>query len=108
MLTGNRFSRRQALQTGAGACLAPLAADRLRGIWPSVKAKAELVTKPIPSTGEQLPVIGIGTARRFDVGTSEKERGPIREVLRELPQAGRHGWSIPRHPTARPRRSSAT
>lgn len=47
-----------------------------------------LATKPIPSTGELLPVIGIGTARRFDVDESEKERAPIRTVLQRLPQLG--------------------
>jgi aryl-alcohol dehydrogenase-like predicted oxidoreductase len=52
------------------------------------QTKPELVTKPIPSTGERLPVIGIGTARRFDVGTSEQERAPIREVLQNLPKLG--------------------
>jgi aryl-alcohol dehydrogenase-like predicted oxidoreductase len=46
------------------------------------------VSKPIPSTGEPLPVIGIGTARRFDVDKSEKERGPIRAVLQNLPKLG--------------------
>jgi aryl-alcohol dehydrogenase-like predicted oxidoreductase len=59
------------------------------GIAPaSAQAKPELLTKPIPSTGERLPVIGIGTARRYDVGTDEKERGPIREVLQNLPKLG--------------------
>ena len=59
---------------------------------PSAPAPAsplsELVTKPIPSSGEHLPVIGIGTARRFDVGPVEAERAPLREVLRELPRLG--------------------
>lgn len=49
---------------------------------------ADVITKPIPSTGEELPVIGIGTARRYDVGESEAERGPLREVLRLLPELG--------------------
>ena len=44
-------------------------------------------TRPIPSTGERIPVVGIGTARRYDVGTSEAERQPLQntlEVFREL------------------------
>lgn len=41
----------------------------------------ELATRIIPSTGERLPVVGIGTARRFDVGASELQRQPLREVL---------------------------
>lgn len=53
----------------------------------SFAQKTELVTKPIPGTNERLPVIGIGTARRFDV-SSEKELAPIREVLQNLPKLG--------------------
>jgi diketogulonate reductase-like aldo/keto reductase len=43
-------------------------------------------TRPIPRSGEQLPVIGMGTWRTFDVG--EGERAPLREVLRALFDAG--------------------
>jgi hypothetical protein len=28
-----------------------------------------MLTRPIPSTGEAMPVIGLGTWRAFDVGT---------------------------------------
>ena len=45
-------------------------------------------TRPIPRTGEQLPVIGMGTWRTFDVDESENERKPLREVLRRLFDAG--------------------
>jgi diketogulonate reductase-like aldo/keto reductase len=38
-------------------------------------------TRPIPSTGEPLPVVGIGTWRTFDVGSSPSERAPLEEVL---------------------------
>ncbi len=45
-------------------------------------------TKPIPRTGELLPVIGLGTWQTFDVGRSESERAPLREVLREFARLG--------------------
>ena len=45
-------------------------------------------TRPIPRTGEQLPVIGMGTWRTFDVDESEDARKPLREVLRRLFDAG--------------------
>jgi aryl-alcohol dehydrogenase-like predicted oxidoreductase len=78
------LTRREAL-AGIGA----IGLTAGSGIAPaSAQAKPELLTKPIPSTGERLPVIGIGTARRYDVGTDEKERGPIREVLQNLPKLG--------------------
>ncbi len=44
--------------------------------------------RPIPSTGALLPVIGCGTWRTFDVGTSEAERAPLAEVLSILFEAG--------------------
>jgi len=40
-----------------------------------------IATRPIPSTGELLPVIGLGTWQTFDVGTSPAEREPLRQVL---------------------------
>jgi len=40
-----------------------------------------MLTRPIPSTGEAMPVIGLGTWRAFDVGTDEATRRPLREVL---------------------------
>jgi len=45
-------------------------------------------TRPIPSTGAALPVIGLGTWQTFDVGSSPAERAPLAEVLRVLFAAG--------------------
>jgi diketogulonate reductase-like aldo/keto reductase len=39
------------------------------------------ITKPIPSTGEQLPVIGMGTSRTFDVGNDPVARDTRMQVL---------------------------
>src|SRR5438128_1907147 len=47
-----------------------------------------LHTRPIPSTGELLPVIGLGTWQAFDVGTEEADRAPIVDVLRTLAEGG--------------------
>lgn len=47
-----------------------------------------MITKAIPRTGEQLPVIGMGSWQTFDVGASEAERAPLREVLREFAALG--------------------
>jgi aryl-alcohol dehydrogenase-like predicted oxidoreductase len=40
-----------------------------------------MLARPIPSTGENLPVVGLGTWQAFDVGTSDRERAAQREVL---------------------------
>jgi len=47
-----------------------------------------MLTRPIPSTGEPLPVIGLGTWPVFDVGTDAAARRPLREVVRLLVEAG--------------------
>lgn len=47
-----------------------------------------MLTRPIPSTGEPLPVIGLGTWQSFDIGTGAAERDQRRAVLETLFQAG--------------------
>ena len=45
---------------------------------------APLATRPIPATGEALPIIGVGTWQTFDVGNDAAARAPLREVLELL------------------------
>jgi diketogulonate reductase-like aldo/keto reductase len=47
-----------------------------------------MITRPIPRTGEALPVIGLGTWQTFDVDAEVKARAPLRQVLRHLLDAG--------------------
>jgi diketogulonate reductase-like aldo/keto reductase len=47
-----------------------------------------ILTRPIPSTGEAMPVIGLGTWQVFDVGADQAARQPLREVLRLLLDGG--------------------
>jgi diketogulonate reductase-like aldo/keto reductase len=51
-------------------------------------AAEPMIARPIPSTGEAMPVIGLGTWQVFDVGADEKARQPLRTVLRDLVDAG--------------------
>lgn len=67
------------------ALLAVLAAG---AVTPSF-GQNRIMTKPIPSTAEPLPVIGVGTWQTFDVGTDAAARAPLREVLKSMTQAGR-------------------
>lgn len=41
----------------------------------------QVITHAIPSTGERLPVIGMGTSRTFDVGHNQAARDHLRQVL---------------------------
>jgi len=43
-----------------------------------------MMTRPIPSTGEPMPVIGLGTWRAFDVGADEAARHRLCRVLQQL------------------------
>ncbi len=52
------------------------------------EAQAKMLTRPIPSSGEALPVVGCGTWQTFHVGASAAERAPLAEVLRALFEAG--------------------
>lgn len=45
-------------------------------------------TRKIPRTGEEIPVVGLGTWQTFDVGSSAAEREPLAEVLRRFFAAG--------------------
>ena len=49
---------------------------------------APLIERKIPSTGETLPVIGIGTARRYEQIKTETEKTPLRETIRQFQELG--------------------
>jgi len=46
------------------------------------------IARPIPASGEPLPVIGLGTWQSFDVGGDAPARAALAEVLRVLAAAG--------------------
>ncbi len=47
-----------------------------------------MLTRPIPSTGERMPVVGLGTWPVFDVGAGDGARRPLREVVKTLAAGG--------------------
>src|SRR6476660_8353272 len=47
-----------------------------------------LIQKQIPSSGESIPVIGIGTARRYEEIKNDSEKAPLRETLRQFQALG--------------------
>lgn len=47
-----------------------------------------MLTRKIPSSGLELPIIGLGTWRGFDVGAGAADRVRLREVLQVLFDAG--------------------
>ncbi|MEE8447287.1 MAG: aldo/keto reductase [Gemmatimonadota bacterium] len=86
-----RLTRRQMLRTAASAGAAVLLGGRSaaeRALGAVGRTYPAILQRPIPSSGELLPAVGIGTARRYDVGTSAAERASLREVLRAFPELG--------------------
>ncbi len=51
-------------------------------------SNTQVLRRPIHTSGEQLPVIGLGTYQSFAVGSSQQQRDPLREVLREFVRYG--------------------
>ena len=74
------LSRRDAIKVGIAVGLA-LTLDRVDLF--GATQQSTLIEKPIPSTGEKIPVIGMGTARYFDAVTPE-----LREVIKRFPELG--------------------
>ena len=79
-------ARRRRLLLAAGSALLPLCVPA--GIAQTPPAGgvqlARMNTRPIPSTGEALPVVGCGTWRTFDVGDNRQAQAALAEVLRIL------------------------
>jgi len=65
-----------------------LAAGALPALGSVTAAPAPLLTRPIPSTGERLPVIGMGSYITFDVGTDDDLLAQRTAVLRAFFDAG--------------------
>jgi diketogulonate reductase-like aldo/keto reductase len=80
-----RVTRGEFLRVGVASALAMLLQPRARA---EQSAESMMQTRPIPSSGERLPVVGCGTWRAFDVGTAATEHGPLAEVLSVLFDAG--------------------
>jgi diketogulonate reductase-like aldo/keto reductase len=72
--------RRTALQAMAGLALATT--------MKPLSAATSLIQRAVPSTGEMLPVIGVGTWQTFVVGADIAARRPLAEVVTAFAQAG--------------------
>jgi len=69
---------RLTLAAGAGLALPPA------GLW----AQGKLMTRPIPSTGEPLPVIGLGSSATFSQVARQEDVSALKSVLQALLDGG--------------------
>lgn len=91
------FSRRDVLKLGLGLSISPLLLpvagnDNLFAMTnrfhsPGTTYKP-IDKRPIPVSGEMIPVVGLGTWRTFDAGNSKEKRAALLEVLKTLIQKG--------------------
>jgi len=78
-----QISRRHFLKTTAGIGAAMLLPQNL------ATAQSEpLLQKKIPSSGEMIPIIGLGTARRYEEVKTEAEKIPLRETILKFKEVG--------------------
>ncbi len=88
------ISRRDAIRLGVGVGVAlsvqgpaAFAAAARPATLRAGQASGPLITRPIPSSGERLPIVGMGTARNYEQ-PSPADMPQLREVIREFPVLG--------------------
>lgn len=82
----HKFTRRNFLQGVGGLAAAMMLRPQIL-----LADSATAILKPIPKTGEQIPVIGMGSSITFDVGTDTRARADRVRVLEEF---FRHGGGM--------------
>ncbi|QNF35936.1 aldo/keto reductase [Adhaeribacter swui] len=80
----NSYTRREATKLIAAAG----ASAFLPGALESTAAPTTMLLRKIPASGEELPVVGLGTWQTFDVSPSATVRAPLKEVLQQFVQMG--------------------
>jgi aryl-alcohol dehydrogenase-like predicted oxidoreductase len=81
-----KSERRRLLLACAGCGASALAAGFAP--WPARAQAGALLRKPIPATGEELPIVGLGTARRYESARTPAERAVLAETLRRFAALG--------------------
>ena len=80
------WTRRQTLALGAGLGLAPLQATLAAAAEAVAPVPGPIITRPIPGSGERLPVIGLGTDEYYTGG--QAQQAALGAVVRTLVAGG--------------------
>ncbi len=75
-----KITRREFTKAGLGTAL-------LAAVPGAIAGPEDLIRRPIPSSGEEIPVVGLGT-NRYGVDTSDAARAPLRESLARFHELG--------------------
>ncbi len=78
-----KISRREMLKVSAGAGAALMLNE-----WPAFAQERPLIMRSIPSTGEQIPALGLGSARTLNVGPPSPMWVPLSNVVRLFHEMG--------------------
>jgi diketogulonate reductase-like aldo/keto reductase len=81
-MTTHPISRRLAVQLIAAATATALAPSGI-----TAAEAPRMFTRKVPSSGEDIPVIGMGSSDTFDVGNDGMKRAVLQGVLRSLVEA---------------------
>ena len=88
MAADRPMSRRDAIKIGVGAGAAlSLANTKAFAGFPGSYQAGALIERAIPSSGEKLPVVGIGTAVIYQ-SPSPDQIPPLRDTLKRFPELG--------------------
>jgi diketogulonate reductase-like aldo/keto reductase len=77
--------RRKLMATGLAAFAGGLAMPTVTTV---LGATRESLTRSIPSSGERIPAVGLGTARTFDISASGEALDPLKDVVRAYIERG--------------------
>ena len=79
MRTHNNWTKRDTIRAGVALAASPTL---------TFAEETAMLTRPIPTSGAQLPVIGLGTYNVFDVESSEDELAPRRAIVNLMIEKG--------------------
>ena len=91
------INRRQVLQLSASLLAYPsldLHAAPAASSTSALTSTLPLIQRPIPSSGELLPVMGMGTSRTFDTAGDPESLAKLTEVMQALLWRWRQGHRL--------------
>jgi len=78
------LTRREYLALSAQACAALTLTPRML----AAQQSGNLITRPIPSTGEEVPIIGLGSSATFSEAAGDEDVEAVRSVLQTMFENG--------------------